>query len=132
MRVWYVDTDQMGIVHHSNYARYYEAARSDLMRSMGVSYAEMERQGVIMPVLDVYSKFHASAHFDELISVRIMIEEIPRARILFHFEIYNEDRLLLNTGRVTLGFLHGDTRRPTRAPEWFVQLLLDNADNSVQ
>ncbi len=128
MRVWYVDTDQMGIVHHSNYARYYEAARSDLMRSFGVSYAEMESRGVIMPVLEVHSKYLESAHFDEMITVRVILREIPRARISFDFEIYNEEKHLLNTGTVVLGFLHSESRRPTRAPKWFVDLIVANSD----
>ncbi len=130
MRVWYVDTDQMGIVHHSNYARYYEAARSDLMRSFGVSYAEMESRGIIMPVLEVHSKYLESAHFDEMITVRVILREIPRARISFDFEIYNEEQHLLNTGNVILGFLHSESRRPTRAPEWFVDLITANSDLS--
>ncbi len=123
MRVWYVDTDQMGIVHHSNYVRYYEAARSDLMRSLGVSYAEMESRGIMMPILEVHSKYLASAHFDEMIRVVISLEELPKARVTFHYEIYGESGRLLNTGSTVLGFMHSDTRRPTRAPQWFVEML---------
>ncbi len=124
MRVWYVDTDQMGIVHHSNYIRYYEAARSDFMRSLGgFSYAEMERRGVMMPILEVHSKYVASAHFDEMIRVKVWIDEIPRARARFDYEIYNPEGKLLNTGYTVLGFMNSQTRRPTRAPEWFTQLL---------
>ncbi len=124
MRVWYCDTDQMGIVHHSNYVRYYEAARSDFMRSLGgFSYAEMERRGIMMPILEVYSKYVASAMFDDLIRVKISIADTPRARCRFDYEIYNSEGKLLNTGYTVLGFMHSDTRRPTRAPEWFVELL---------
>ncbi len=124
MRVWYVDTDQMGIVHHSNYIRYYEAARSDFMRSLGgFSYAEMERRGIMMPILEVHSKYVASALFDEMIRVKVWIDEIPRARIRFDYEIYNPQGKLLNTGYTVLGFMHSDSRRPTRAPEWFTELL---------
>ncbi len=123
MRVWYVDTDQMGIVHHSNYVRYYEAARSDLMRDLGVSYAEMERRGVMMPILEVHSYYKASAHYDELIRVDIRVDELPRARVTFHYEIFSESGQLLNTGSTVLGFMHSDSRRPTRAPQWFVELL---------
>ncbi len=123
MRVWYVDTDQMGIVHHSNYVRYYEAARSDLMRDLGVPYAEMESRGVMMPILEVHSFYKASAHYDELITVEVSLLELPMARITFHYRIFNEAGLLLNTGSTVLGFMHSDTRRPTRAPEWFVEML---------
>ncbi len=128
MRVWYVDTDQMGIVHHSNYARYYEAARSDLMRDLGSSYAEMERQGIMMPILELNSAFKASAFFDELITVEISIKELPKARITFYYRIFNEEGKLLNTGSTVLGFMHSDTHRPTRAPEWFVELLTKNSN----
>ncbi len=126
MRVWYVDTDQMGIVHHSNYVRYYEAARSDLMRDLGLSYAEMESRGVMMPILEVHSIYKASAHYDEMIRVDIRLDELPQARITFHYEIFNEAGVLLNTGSTVLGFMHSDSRRPTRAPKWFVDLLSEN------
>ena len=96
MRVWYVDTDQMGIVHHSNYIRYYEAARSDLMRDLGLSYAEMESRGVMMPILEVHSRYISSAHFDEMITVEISLNELPKARITFNYRIFNEDGKLLN------------------------------------
>ncbi len=124
MRVWYCHTDQMGIVHHSNYIRYYEAARSDFMRSLGgFSYADMERRGIMMPILEVHSKYIASAVFDDVIRVKIWIDEIPRARCRFDYEIYNSECKLLNTGYTVLGFMHSSTRRPTRAPEWFTSLL---------
>ncbi len=123
MRVWYVDTDQMGIVHHSNYVRYYEAARSDLMRDLGVSYAEMERRGVMMPILEVHSHYKASAHFDEMITVEVSLEQMPMARITFNYKIFNEQGQLLNTGSTVLGFLNSQSRRPIRVPGWFVELL---------
>lgn len=126
MRVWYVDTDQMGIVHHSNYIKYYEAARSDLMRDLGVSYAEMESRGVMMPILEVHSHYKASAIYDELITVEVSVDQLPMARITFHYKIFNEKGALLNTGSTVLGFMNSQTRRPTRAPEWFVELLETN------
>lgn len=126
MRVWYVDTDQMGIAHHSNYVKYYEAARSDLMRDLGVSYAEMERRGIMMPILEVHSHYRASAYFDEIITVEISLERMPTARITFNYRIFNEAGVLLNTGSTVLGFLHSDSRRPTRAPGWFVEMLEQN------
>ncbi len=126
MRVWYVDTDQMGIVHHSNYVKYYEAARSDLMRDLGISYAEMERRGVMMPILEVHSIYKASAHYDEMISVEVSSDSLPAARIVFNYRVFNEAGTLLNTGSTTLGFLHSESRRPTRAPRWFVELLEAN------
>ena len=123
IRVWYVDTDQMGIVHHSNYIKYYEEARSAFMRHLGVSYADMESSGVVMPILKVESNYLRPARYDDLLTVRITIKDIPMARFVADYEIYNADNVLLNTGSTTLGFLNKSTMRPCRAPEWFVKLL---------
>ncbi len=123
IRVWYKHTDQMGICHHSNYICYYEAARSEWMRALGLPFSEVERRGIMMPILEVQSKYLRPARYDELLTVRIMLKELPAARITFHYEIYNEQGQLLNTGMTQLGFIHSDTRRPCRCPEWFAELL---------
>ena len=111
IRVWYKHTDQMAICHHSNYICYYEAARSELLRWLGMSFAEVEKRGIMMPILEVQSKYHRPAYYDELLTVRIMLKELPTARINFFYEIYNEKGDLLNTGMTQLGFIHSDTRR---------------------
>lgn len=123
MRVWYRDTDQMGIVHHSNYLGYYEAARSDMLRALGMSFADVEKRGIMMPVLEVRSRYLRPARYDELLTVRITLREMPAARITFDYEIFNERAELLNTGTTVLGFIRSDTRRPCRCPEWFLDLL---------
>lgn len=125
IRVWYKHTDQMAICHHSNYICYYEAARSEFLRELGMSFAEVERRGIMMPILEVRSKYHRPACFDELLTVRIILKEMPAARIDFHYEIYNEQGQLINTGMTQLGFIHSDTRRPCRCPQWFLALLHD-------
>lgn len=126
IRVWYKHTDQMGIVHHSNYVCYYEAARSDWMRALGMSYTEMEAAGVMMPILEVHMKYLKPAHYDELLSVRVILRELPMARINFEYEIRNEAGELLNTGSTLMGFMHAATRRPCRAPEAFMEVLRAN------
>ena len=123
IRVWYKHTDQMGICHHSNYINYYEAARSELLRWLGMSFAEVERRGIMMPILEVQSKYHRPAYYDEELTVRVMLKERPAARANFYYEIYNAAGQLLNTGMTQLGFIHSDTRRPCRCPEWFSALL---------
>ncbi|MBR5464812.1 MAG: acyl-CoA thioesterase [Alistipes sp.] len=123
IRVWYCDTDQMGIVHHSNYIRYYEEARSDFLRALGLSYAEVERRGLMMPILEVQSKYRRPIRYDEEVTVRIILKELPSTRINFLYEIYNAEGLLMNTGMTQLGFMHSETRRPCRCPEWFLEIL---------
>lgn len=122
MSVWYVDTDQMGIVHHSNYIRYYEAARCDMMKQTGISYAEVEKQGIMMPILDVTSKYISPLYYGEDITIRVSIREIPTVRVTFYYEVFNSADKLVNVGSTTLGFMHADTRRPTRTPKWYLEL----------
>lgn len=116
----------MGFVHHSNYVCYYEAARSSFMRALGVSYAEMEARGVMMPILDVHLKYKNPAFFEEELTVKVILRERPMARITFFYDIFNEAGELINQGSTTLGFIKSDTKRPCRAPQWFMELLDKN------
>ncbi len=125
VRVWYQHTDQMGICHHSNYINYYEVGRSEFLRRLGMPFTEIEKRGVMTPILEVQSKYLRPAHYDELLTVRVILKDLPTARITFFYEIYNEQGELLNTGMTQLGFIHSDTRRPCRCPEWFLELIKD-------
>lgn len=122
IRVRYKETDNMGVVHHSNYVNYYEVARTEMMRERGISYKEMERRGVMLPVREVGMTYLAPAFYDDLLSVRIRLDGKPGVRIRFAHEIYNEEGELLNTGFVELVFVDAVTRRPIRAPKWFLEI----------
>ena len=123
IRVRYKDTDQMGIMHHSNYIVLYEQARTEWLREMGLTYAEIERRGVMSPIIEVNSRYHFPAFYDELLTVKVKMEQMPTARLVVDAEVYNPDGKLINTGSVTLGFMSAQTRRPCRVPEWFLAAL---------
>ena len=123
IRVEYHHTDQMGIVHHSNYIKFFEFARTEWLRAVGLTYAEMERRGIMMPIVDVQVKYRQPAYYDELIRVRAIVEEMPMARMTFKYEIYGEDDRPIATGSTTLGFIDSVTRRPQRVPSWLVEVL---------
>ena len=123
LRVQYYDTDQMGVVHHSNYVRYFEIGRTELMRSIGLSYKEMEDSGTVMPITNVEVQYFYPARYDEFIYVKSYVKEIPKVRITFHYEIYNEQRKLLVAGSTTLAFINKETGRPQRTPEIMVKAL---------
>ena len=123
LRVEYHHTDQMGIVHHSNYIKFFEAARTEWLRAAGLTYAEMERRGVMMPIVEVNVKYRQPAYYDELISVTAMVEELPMARMVFKYEIHGEDGRDIASGSTTLGFIDSTTRRPQRAPIWLMEVL---------
>ncbi|MBR5853210.1 MAG: acyl-CoA thioesterase [Alistipes sp.] len=123
IRVEYHHTDQMGIVHHSNYVKFFEVARTEWLRQAGLTYAEMERRGVMMPIVDVQIKYRQPAYYDELIKVKAIVEEMPMARMTFKYEIRGEDDRDIATGLTTLGFIDKTTRRPHRAPAWLLEVV---------
>ncbi len=123
IRVEYHHTDQMGIVHHSNYVKFFEVARTEWLRAAGLTYAEMERRGVMMPIVEVQVKYRQPAYYDELITVRAEVVELPMARMTFRYEIRGEDGRDIASGLTTLGFIDKETRRPQRAPQWLMEVL---------
>ena len=123
IRVEYHHTDQMGIVHHSNYVKFFEVARTEWLRQAGLTYAEMARRGVMMPIVDVQIKYRQPAYYDELIKVKAIVEEMPMARMTFKYEISGEDDRDIATGLTTLGFIDKTTRRPHRAPAWLLEVV---------
>ncbi len=117
LEVRYYETDQMGIVHHSNYIRYYECGRCKLMEDIGFPHQRLEREGVMTAVVGVESRYHSPARFGDTLTVVTHLNRLPLAKLVFDTEIYNQDGVLLNNGRVTLGFISAETRKPVRCPE---------------
>lgn len=122
IRVRYKDTDAMGVVHHSNYVNFYESARTELLREFGTTYKTLEETGVMMPVKTVSMEFFTPARYDDLLTVKVMLREVPAAKMVFDNEIYNEAGDLVNKGTVVLAFMNAATRRAMRSPEWFLKL----------
>ncbi|MBR5201178.1 MAG: acyl-CoA thioesterase [Alistipes sp.] len=123
IRVEYHHTDQMGVVHHSNYVKFFEVARTEWLRANGLTYAEMERRGVMMPIVDVAVKYRNPALYDELLSVTAFVDEAPMARMIFRYEVRGEDGRDIASGSTTLGFIDKETRRPVRAPQWLLEVI---------
>ncbi|MDJ1491919.1 thioesterase family protein [Cytophagaceae bacterium DM2B3-1] len=123
IRVCYADTDQMGYVYYGNYARYYEIGRVESLRSLGFSYKKLEDSGVMLPVYEHSSRYHQPAKYDDLLTVKVLIKTMPTVRILFSYEIYNEEGTLLNTGETTLVFIDKHSNKITKAPADLVQKL---------
>jgi acyl-CoA thioester hydrolase len=123
IRVRYAETDQMGYVYYGNYALYYEVARVESLRQLGLTYKELEASGVMMPVLENHSRFIAPARYDELLRIRTTVKEKPGVRIRFFYEIYNEGNKLINEGETLLVFIDMKTNRPCKAPDAMMVLL---------
>ncbi len=117
IRVAYADTDQMGYVYYGNYGRFYEIARVESLRNLGLTYKALEESGVMMPVLENHSKYLAPARYDELLTVRTIIKEMPQVRIKFNYEIFDEAEKMIHLGETLLVFVNMQTGRPCRIPE---------------
>jgi len=119
IRVRYGETDQMGYMYYGNYAQFYEVGRVEMLRSMGLTYSGMEASGIMMPVVELSCKYLKPALYDEEITVKVIMKEMPRIRIHFNYELYNEKQELINTGETLLVFINMTTNRPCLAPEDF-------------
>ncbi len=123
VRVRYAETDQMGYVYYGNYATYYEVGRVESLRNLGLSYKELEDMGVMMPVLEHKSKFIAPGKYDENLTIKVKIPEMPRVRIRFEYEVFNEKEQLINIGETTLVFVDMNSGKPCKMPEVMDKLL---------
>ena len=110
LRVQYYETDSMGIVHHSNYIRYFETARTELMRQNGYPYSTMEEEGVWMPVLTVTAEYKMPALYDEVLSVYCWVEKLRGASVDLAYEVIGEDGRLCATGKSSHGFTDPDLK----------------------
>lgn len=111
LRVRYGETDQMGYVYYGNYAEFYEVARVEMLRSLGTSYKLMEASGVMMPVAELHCKYLKPALYDQIITIKVILDEMPRAGMRFKYMLYNEDNELINTGETLLVFVKMDTNK---------------------
>lgn len=132
IRVRYAETDQMGFVYYGNYATYFEVARVESLRKLGLSYKELEESGIMLPVLEYKSKFVRPAKYDDLLIIKITIPELPTARIKFEYEVYNAAKDLLTIGETTLVFIKSDSRRPCHAPADFMSKIGPYFSNDIQ
>lgn len=121
LKVRYSETDQMGVVYHGNYAQYLELARIDWLSRLGVSYKSMEENGVMLPVFTLDLKFKKSAFFDDELTVKTSLRKIPTVKIIFDFEIFNENNELLTTASTTLVFVDSKTRKPIPCPSYLLE-----------
>ena len=123
LRVRYSDTDQMGYVYYGRYASYYEIARVELFRNLGFSYKKLEEEGIGMPVIDMETQYLLPIKYDEEITISTRIEKLPSSRIVFHYEILNQNNNLANTAKTTLTFINLLNKRPVRTPKELLDLI---------
>ncbi len=122
-RIRYGETDQMGVVYHGNYAQYLEMARVEWLRMLGISYKDMEANGVMLPVISLSIQYLKPALYDDLISVKAILKKKPVVRIEFDYEIKNEAGELLATANTVLVFMDMHRKRPMKCPAILLEKL---------
>lgn len=123
IRVRYAETDQMGFVYYGNYATYYEVARVESLRSLGFTYKSLEEQGILMPVSENTSKFIRPARYDDLLTIKVKVPDLPQKRMIFEYEIYNESHKLIHIGQTMLAFIQSNDGKACNAPQIIIELL---------
>ena len=122
LRVRYADIDQMGIVYYSRYYEFFEAARTDMLREIGMPYSEFEKSGLMLPVIESFCQYKKGAQFDKLINVKCIVNETPKAKIKIEYIVNNiENDEILVTGYTIHAFINKNGK-PCRAPQNFVNL----------
>jgi acyl-CoA thioester hydrolase len=125
-RVMYPDTDQMGTVHHANYVKYYETARWELFRNIGISYHSVEEAGYMLPVITMKFKFLKITRYDALLTVKTTLKAIKGVRIWFTYKLYNENNELINEAETELAFVGRDNWKPCAAPDFVLKAVEEN------
>ena len=119
--VRYGETDQMGFVHHSNYLKYFELARIEWLLDLGISYAAMELDGILMPVVSARVKFKIPLLFGDNFNVKISLKKEPKATLEFDYIIVNQKNEIICTGNTVLAFLSSLKKRPVRCPKFLLE-----------
>jgi acyl-CoA thioester hydrolase len=124
IRVRYADTDQMKVVYHGKYLEYFEAGRAALIRSLGLPYSELEKRGILLPVVEAFAKYRIPALYDDLLSVEAVVIELPKATLRINYRIFRDgEKEPLAEGYTIHSFLNVATGKPTRPPAYFLEVL---------
>lgn len=123
VKVRYAETDQMGVVHHGNYPQYLEIARLEWLNDLGISYKNMEENGIMLPVYELNLKYIKPVTFDEKLTIETHLREKPNVKIIFDYSVFNEKGDLVTSATSTLVFMDSKTRRPIRCPEYILERL---------
>jgi acyl-CoA thioester hydrolase len=123
IRVRYGEVDRMGYLHHGNYPLYFEEGRTELIRSVGLTYREMEDRGILLPVREMNIRYFLPAKYDDLLTVRTALIKKPVVKLEFEYEVINESGGLLCKAHTTLAIVSAENRKPIRIPVFFDELI---------
>ena len=117
IRVRYDEVDKMGYLYHGNYAGYFHVGRTELLRKFGLSDIELEKQNIILPVIEMNTKYLKPVLYDEKITIKTYLIEFSGVRIKFSYQVFNQDNDLTTEAYMTLVFVNNHNRKPVRLPK---------------
>ena len=120
IKVRYCETDQMGLVHHGSYINYFEEARISWISNLELSYNEMEKSGIILPVSKLNVSYLRPAYFDDDLEVNVELAKLPTSRLIFNYTIKNKDEVVVK-GTTVLAFLNKESKNPVRCPDYMLE-----------
>lgn len=126
IRVIYADTDQMGIVYYCRYFEFFERGRTELLRDLGSPYAEMEKEGIGLPVVEAHCEYKKGPRYDELVVIQSTISDVPRSTIRIDYELYDESETTLYATGYTIHCFLNPQGRAIKAPKTFIELIRKN------
>ena len=123
MKVFYKDVDKMGIVYYSRYLEFFEAARTEMLSSIGLDYEKVEEKGAMLPVIEAHTEYNKGAVFGQDITVHTTIAELPKVKMKFNYKVthLNSDEILM-TGHTIHAFTNLNSR-PIKVPDYIKSLL---------
>ena len=126
LRVRYGETDPMKYVYYGNYAEYLEVARVELFRTLGISYDEIEKRGIWLPVSEYKIKYLKPAFYDEILEIHTYVRKVPGVKIEFEYEIFNDSKQKITEASTTLFFLDATINKVSRCPDFLMELIQKN------
>jgi acyl-CoA thioester hydrolase len=123
LRVRYSETDKMGFCYYGNYAQYFEVARVEALRELGIVYKNLEENGILLSVTEFHVRYKQAARYDEVLEIRTLISKLQGTRITFQYEVWNEEGVLLNDAETTLVFVDAKSMKPIPIPTFVINLI---------
>ncbi len=120
IRIRYDEVDKMGYVYHGNYAKYYHISRNELLRKIGISDKELEEHNILLPVIEMRIKYIKPVFYDDIITIKTLLHNVPTSKMIFHHEVYNHNNEMINQAVSTVAFVDIHTRKPMRASHLIV------------
>lgn len=121
IQIRYDEVDKMGYVYHGNYAKFYHISRTELMRKIGFSDKELEAKSILLPVIEMNIKYLKPVFYDDVITIKTALRNIPSSRMHFKHEVYNAHNEVINQAESIVVFVDMHTRKPMKAPYFIVE-----------